>query len=269
MKRTIHFTLVNAGLLIVTAMLLQGCQSSGPGVAVTVSPGAAVPAAEYPDPKPPPSGPGSAEAAVRALNINVTTVALGEGTSVVKTDVQNAVEGGLVGRGFKINATRPEVSVMLQASASEFDSMGNFYVYKGDVAASVTREFDGKLMGKEKISVKGERTLDRKPALQALSKDLASETSAWVADTCTTAMSGLEALDVTVRRTWKKGEQAGYARKFVRTVKAFPGVVKCVVVGQAPAEGQIVFRVVYYKEQIPEGLLFRIAEDPGLNIEFE
>lgn len=266
-KKSIQWSTVLGTFL--AAMLGAGCRTATTG---QIAPSPVTGPVVAPPPTPvsaPARAPeiGAAPAVVRPLNVAVAASASGDGADIVGARVKKAVEGVLVRQGHTLRTTGPEnVRITLGVRTRLKDRLGNFYLYSGDVDAAVERTMDGLSLGKRQITGDGKRTLDKTPALQALADVLSAETSQWLTQALDQAAARLEAQDITVKRAWKAGSDAEYSRTFVDQVGRLPGVVSCRNVRQDYSSRTMVFRVVYFKDKFPEGILNRIAVTPALNL---
>ncbi len=187
--------------------------------------------------------------------------------AVVAGRVRDAVEGALA-PSVKINPQMTDILVDLQVNATLFDKSGDFSLYRGEVQAVVTRMFDGKVLGRNTWVEKGARQLGDAEACRAVADVLAKQAAPWVARTIEPASQGLAAADVRLAAPFyrRTQTQAAYAAQFVETVKKLDGIVSCVLVQQDLAANQMTFRVVYFKEKFPEGLLNRLTLQQDLDL---
>ena len=203
----------------------------------------------------------AAQAENQLLNVSVlTTATTGDAEGIVASRVRDAVEGGLAGQ-VTLSPDNPDVIVALTVTTEEFDRSGEFSLYKGEVQAVATRVFDSKLLGRTSFTDKGKRELGAAESLRSVSDALAKDASGWVAKTIAPAVQGLCAVDVRTQAPWyrRKVTQSEYATLFVTEVARIDGVVSCVLKQQDMAAGTMVFRVVYFKDRFPEGLMNRLA----------
>jgi hypothetical protein len=211
-----------------------------------------------------------ADVASDTLNVAVTATGGGPDAAAMTSRAKSAVESALAGAGFRLDASHPDLMVTLRAGAELFDQSGSYFVFNGSVEAEVTRMRDGRLVGKDRFETRGKRTLDREPALRALTDDLASQAKPWLLTACKPDQTGLKAEVLTVyfSRLSTASARAAYAEKFVRRLGngREPGVFSCVLVEEDGATRSQKYRMVCEAKQFPAGLLNRLAgiEELGL-----
>lgn len=253
MKRNKGFGLEVAAM-VVAAGLLTGCASTG---RMAPAGGSGVVADT--------AAPASAATAAALLNVQVGA----REQDPVSVAVRDAVKGRLTGENFQMAEDLPDLRVTLDVTTKPFDQSGNYWVFDGQVDASVTRMFDQRLLGRETLTARGERKLGKEEAQEAVGGALASKTASWVAGVAASGKSGLAANDITIRRyllNRLSRDDAEYARFFISRVAQVDGVVSCVVASQDYATHTVTFRVVYYAQKFPEGLLNRLAAMDDLGI---
>ena len=250
-RRVITWLQYSIGIILVTT-LAQGCATRGRiGGANTPDSISSV----------------AAESQARLLNVQVSASPQGEKeASSVANSVKSAVEGKLAAKGFAVNDTSPDIKVALNVGVNLFDQSGGYYRYEGNVDASVQRTRDTKILGQTVVAAKGDRKLGQSSALQAVSGKLGADTADWVAGVATPLQSGLSANDITIKRPLLTRDDPAYVKMFVDTVGAIDGVLSCTLVSQNYGSKTMVFRVVYYKDSFPEGLLNRLATIQDLGI---
>lgn len=208
-----------------------------------------------------------ADTTVAQLNVAVNTTALeDEESKAVAERVENEVEGLLSASGFKINSFTADLLIAMSVDAVQFDEVGNAYRYEGEVRASARRTADGLLIGKKSFEAKGERQHGQSDALNALATELAGETGAWLVQTCTAAASELSAENITINRHGVIGNDSKYAKAFFQEVKDMEGVITCELIGVYSKARQMVFRVVYFKDKFPAGILNELATNKDLGM---
>jgi hypothetical protein len=211
----------------------------------------------------------AADSENQLLNVSVqSTQPAFEDAGIVAARVRAAVEGGLAGQ-VTLSPDNPDIIVALTVTTEEFDRSGEFSLYQGEVQAVATRVFDNKILGRNTFTGKGKRELGADEALRSVSGVLAKDTSEWVAKTLAPAVQGLCAVDIRTQAPWyrSKVRQAEYATRFVTEAGRLDGIVSCVLKQQDPGAGTMVFRVVYFKDRFPEGLINRLMQIKTLNLE--
>ncbi len=201
----------------------------------------------------------------RLLNVAVAAT----GAAPVADAVRRKVESGLAEKQFNLDAQAPDMQVNLTVSQTVFDRSGNYVILDGTADASVTRSFDRQTVGHQTLTVRADRQLGEDVAARVLGEKLGSAAAEWVVKTAGSAVIDLAAVDVTVRRPWRPfsgSDVAAYAKLFTDRVSAIPGVKSCRVVSQENADRTLVFRVLYFRQEIPEGVLNRIANVKDLGI---
>jgi len=201
----------------------------------------------------------------RRLNIAVDA----KGPAPVADAVRRKVENGLAEKQFNLDAKVPDIQVNLAVATTVFDKSGNYVVLEGTADASVTRAFDRQTVGHQTLTVRADRQLGEDVAARALGEKLGGAAAEWVTKTAASGVVDLAAVDVTVRRPWRPfsgSDVAAYAKLFTDRVSAVPGVRSCRVVSQENADRTLVFRVLYFRQEIPEGILNRIANVKDLEI---
>jgi hypothetical protein len=128
---------------------------------------------------------------------------------------------------------------------------------------------DQKLLAHEVATASGERRLGQPEALDAVAGKLATDTAAQVVQACAPLKTKLAANDITVKRPFmslRKNDPA-YAEAFVARVARMEGVLACTLVDQSYEQQTMVFRIVYYRDTYPQGLLNRLALVKELQIQ--
>ena len=266
MNKSLGTTAAVAALLAVVVAAGTGCRSTTARVTPAgTEPARTAPQIDVQEPAGP--APARAELAVSRLNVSMTTRAAGgEPAASVAQRVDKAAQGSLAERGFTLDATPADLVVKLNVSANEFDSIGNYHRYSGEVDAEARRACDARLLGREQIAERGKRQLERTPAIHALADELAARTGSWVARTCSTAASRLRADNVVITRRHEQDDDAAFARRFVARTRAMEGVLSCELIEQDYDRHEMVFRVVYFRDKFPAGLLNALAREPRLGI---
>lgn len=215
-----------------------------------------------------PQGPDSVINTAETVNLNIAVTA--SGTPPVADLVRRKVEGSLAQKSFNLDAKAPDVKVTLESSHKFIDTYAGRAIYEGTVDAAVIRVHDGQLLGRKIVPMRGERVFGEDNALRSLGDKLGVATAEWVTKTAQAGANDLVATDIKIRRPWRPfpgRDAASYATKFVEQVSRLEGVVTCRVIAQDRPDRTLVFRVVYYRREVSEGVLNRIANRlPDLGI---
>ncbi len=201
----------------------------------------------------------------RLLNVAVAAT----GAAPVADMVRRKVENGLAEKQFNLDAQAPDIQVNLAVAQTVFDRSGSYVILEGTVDASVTRVFDRQALGHRTLTLRGDRQLGEDNAARSLGEKLGSAASEWVLKTAVSGVVDLAAVDISVRRPWRPfsgSDLAAYAKLFTDRVAAIPGVKACRVVSQQNPDRTLVFRVMYFRQEIPEGILNRIGNVKDLEI---
>lgn len=243
-------------LAVISIAVLAGCSTTGHRKPV-------IPA----EPDYDKSSAATADSAAAKLNVSVKTVsAEDDDTRTVANRVRNTVKGRLAASGFSINNMPADLRVVLNVETAPFDKLGNTYRFSGEVESTARRLFDGRLMGRETIALKGKREQGKSDALRALANQLAKKAGAWLVDTCTAATSGLGADNVFINRRGVIGNDSEYAETFVRQVQNMDGVISCELIDQNFDDRKMTFRIVYFKDKFPAGILNGLANKSELEM---
>lgn len=171
----------------------------------------------------------------------------------------------LVASGYDRVPAVNEADISIQASYSGevFDRSGNYVLYDGTASAQVIRLADRKVLSQTRFVERGPRTLEDDRALEANVLQVADRLSGWMSGALSPAKIGIAASNVTVSNHDLTPKQ--YPRRFIDAVSATEGVTAARYLGLDQG-GDFVFRVVYFPDQVPEGLLTRLRSIQGLNI---
>ena len=208
------------------------------------------------------------EAATRLLNVEVKTRPGDSNAEQVAQAVRKAIEGELASKRFAMDAKEPDILVEFGVDITPFDKSGNYYRFNGKGDVKAVRSRDGRLLGQRVVSVSGERKLGLSESLSGLSEKMGAEMAKWAVDACLPLQTELGANDITVHRRLPSlaMNDPKYVAKFVERVNAMKGIVSCRMVQQDYDSRTVVFRVVYYRDLFPEGLLNRLSLDKELEI---
>ncbi|MEX0321471.1 MAG: hypothetical protein AB3N63_04890 [Puniceicoccaceae bacterium] len=242
-------------ILVLSSLLflLSACQTA----TVTPTPdGQAVPAARDQ----------GALASMVGSKVNASvTISGGKTVQLGKDLLQERLIASLVTSGYEVSEAGPHPDIRIQASydATIFDQSGNYYLYEGTSSAKVVRTWDGKVIAQTRLKEKGPRILEQARALEDNALQVADELDAWLASAVKPSSIGLVASEVTVSRPLFNPRS--YPSRFIERVQSIPGVTNVRYAGD-DASGSFIFRVVYFPEQMPEGLLNKLRSIQSLNI---
>lgn len=213
-------------------------------------------------------GPSMMESAGRLLNVYVQIRPTGKEIGSAADDVKKTIEGDLAAKRFTISAAAPDITVTLGVNISLFDKSGSYYRYNGKVDVRVERSRDHRLLGEKKFIVSGMRKLDADEAVLDVSQKLGADVTPWVATVCTPVQGELAAMDITINRFLPAAptSDSRYAKLFVEQANTSPGVVDCRLLRHDYDSRTLVFRVVYSRDLVPEGLVNRLAAIKTLRI---
>jgi len=214
---------------------------------------------------PPPPDRYTVAAESRALNIRVRSET-DNNFREVGDAVRKAVEGRLAAEGFRIAPTMFDIGVDLRVSVEEFDVSGEYFRFAGNVDVSVHRSPDSRLLGRDTIALRGERMLGRAKALGTLADQLAQATAEFVSRAVAPDHADLGVEEITIRRGVFTRGDATYKLRFAELVSRLDGVISCRLVDENLPDRAMTFRVVYFRENFPAGLLNRIRLIPELGL---
>lgn len=198
------------------------------------------------------------------LNFVVDATGADELSQAVAAEVGRRVVGELAKANMRQNAQMTDVRVSLDVEAELYNQRADFHIYRGDLDARVTRSSDRMVVGRTQIHAEGKFGQGPAEGRKNLAQKMSDEAAAWIAETATGEKLGLAAMDITIEHRFLAKVKADYVDSFVREVSGLDGVVSCAVVWQKPGE-YVTFRVVYFAEKFPEGLLNAITLVKELN----
>lgn len=250
-----------AGLAVGVALAGAGCR--GPKIAVAPAPGTTTVSRPFAGGAGQTQEAADADVASDLFNVKVTASGGGADAEAMASRARGSIEAALVAAGFRLDDSQADLHVSLSPSAEVFDQSGNYFVFNGAVDAEVVAARTGRLVGKQRFETRGKRTLDRAPALRALSDDVTAPAKTWIVTACQPDMTGLKAEIVTVYfgRLSTAAERAEYVRRFVNVVNGLreEGVLSCALVQEDAANRSQKYRIVCEAKRFPEGVLNRLA----------
>ena len=255
-------------LLVVAGGLVigSGCQTAVPveNPPLVVAP---------PKPTPPVLPPaGALNPAVEdkvALNVMVVATGADADSTALANRLAAALKSKLTEGGYRLaDKIGADVIVELSATAREFDRSGNYLLLEGEASVKAKRATDGKLLGEQAYTAKGDRKLGAVAALQSLAGKFGTGPAEWTAKTVTaeTAGLGVSALRVRCSGDWQEGKVPAYAEMFLAKAQAQPGMVRCIIVAHDYGQRVITFRMVYFKDKFPDGVYTRLYAIPELRL---
>jgi hypothetical protein len=179
--------------------------------------------------------------------------------------IQQSLASAVVASGYILEDAPAAADLALHASykADLFDQSGNYFLYDGTASARIVRKVDGKVLAQTRLEERGPRALEERRALEANAQRVSDALIAWLDREMNPAAVGIVASDVTISRpTFYRRD---YPSTFIEKVGAVPGVTAVRFVGE-DSGGNFIFRVIYFPEEIPEGLLARLRSIRTLNI---
>lgn len=199
------------------------------------------------------------------LQIAVDTFAADKADYPLASAIEKQVAGRLNQQGLQVTPAGGDLSVGIAVSSAVFDRSGNYYRMEGTADASVKRNVDRSTVDSKIINVRATRKLGEAAARDALVSELSRETADWVGSTLGDNSLQISANDITVRVPLFR-DKANYTKKFIREVRKVGGVSSVILVQEDANRKELTFRMVYFKNKIPEGILFRIARIDELGI---
>lgn len=219
-----------------------------------------------------PSEPVQVRPLMRNPAASVKATPADESSRIVAAAIQSSVEGDLAKRGFAVNARGPVDSlVSLSVSRRETARLGDWRVYEGSADVQVSDASSGKLLGSSSFSAAGERSLDERKGEAAIIAKLSRDVTGWLAKTIPAKKVAVpppppgNAVSTLMIRPADPMEPSANVlrvqRRFLDAVSRHPGIVSCMLVGEAPERREFAFRVVYDPNAFPDGLLNTIVLD--------
>jgi hypothetical protein len=211
----------------------------------------------------------TAEEHARLLNLRIDARGSGAHDKTVAGLVGRSVSGSLLRQGYRMEDGTADVLVSLTAEAKVFDKSGNYYRHDGTLDAEVSLPPARRKIGRQSFTARGDRKLGETESLRDLAARLAEPAEEWVRTLAGPLGSELAVNDVVVRRSRLnavKTPDSRYAERFVKRVSELDGVISCELVGQDRVAHGMTFRIVYYRQKFPAGMLNRLANMSGLEL---
>ncbi len=207
----------------------------------------------------------SATSRASQLRISVDAMPLDSKDRDLAGAVEKQVQGKLNQQGLQVTPQGGDLSVGISVSSALFDKSGNYYRWEGTADTSIRRNVDLSTVDSKLINVRASRKLGEAAARDVLVAELSRETADWVGGNMGDRSLQLSANDIQIKVPfWRNA--ADYSQTFIREVRQVSGVANVMLVEQDSAQKLLTFRVVYFQNKIPEGILYRIARIDGLNI---
>lgn len=184
--------------------------------------------------------------------------------------IRKRVLDHLMRSGFKPARGDGELSINLEVAVDEVDRTGSMYVYDAEADASLGRAFDMSTVRTRNFMIEGEATRGKVKALARVAEPMADQVTDWIVAQGIDSLAGVEAIQVNIAYPrFFGGDPKSYPDLFVRTVRSelrSRGVLDCRVVAHSPVSRQSRFRIVYYPENFPAGILTELVNLPGLKL---
>lgn len=199
------------------------------------------------------------------LQIAVDAYAVDAADRYLARSIEKQVEGRLNRQGLQVIPEGGDLSVDIAVSSDVFDRSGNYIRMEGTADTTVKRNYDRSTVDSQSIAVRASRRLGEAAARDALVTELSRKTADWTVASLGDRSLQISANDITVSVSIFRNA-ADYSRKFIREVSRVDGVASVTLIPEDSRRKNLTFRVVYFKNKIPEGILRRIARIDGLNI---
>ncbi len=148
-----------------------------------------------------------------------------------------------------------DVVVGVAATSKPFDRIGNFFIYEATGEAKIIRVADGRLLGSESFSVRGERKLEEDQARRNAVARVGDELVPWTLKRIQPSSLGLKAADVDVSYDRKDSIEGIMDR-----LSGHPAIVSVRSLDEDPRRRQAKLRVVYTIESLVRPIDVEIAE---------
>jgi hypothetical protein len=162
------------------------------------------------------------------------------------------VTGSLTDAGYLVTGGSPFITVLLNPDYRLFDTFGNYHVYEGTCSVSIRRA-DGKTLGSEIFSVKGDRQLDKPKALLAAQRKTAQAVSEYILGQCRAVTTGIESKIVSFN-----GYPEWRVRSATDRLRAKRGIFSCERIAEQGAAVQ--YRLIYSTDAFPDGIRYEIEQ---------
>ena len=210
----------------------------------------------------------------RPLRVSVDVKAENPEVATVARRLREQTAGVMTGCGYAVTpAKEADASVAISLASSVFDKSGNFYVVDFSVpSATLTSRLAGDYIAAGNFEkVRGERTLDLAPAVEAAASKVVPKIIEWAPNAVNGAVrSGRLPLNVNAsasvledviscrRRSWWTSEDPVYIDSFARFLAGVDGVKSVQPLGRS-GRRTWQFRIVYDAARFPGGFLNAVA----------
>ena len=263
-----------AGMLVVAALAAGALAIGGTGCVTKAVPVENPPQVVKPIPPTPPVQPPAgalnpAREDKGALNVAVTASGADADSAMLADRLAVSLKSKLAESGYRLaEKDVADVTVELSATTREFDRSGNYLLLEGEASVKAKRVTDGKLLGEQTYTAKGDRKLGAPAALLSLAGKFGTGPAEWAAKTVIAEAAGLgvSSLRVICTGVWVDGKVPAYAEMFMAKAQAQPGMVRCIIASHDYAKREITFRMVYFKDKFPDGVYTRLYAIPELRL---
>ncbi|MDD3954196.1 MAG: hypothetical protein PHY82_09810 [Lentisphaeria bacterium] len=198
------------------------------------------------------------------LNFQVLPQWTDEDSRLVADEIARRLTGRLAEANLRQHQARADIRVYLKTNAALYNKRADFHVYKGELDLLVERVFDRQVLQRTQLTGEGKPGQGAAEGRRLLGAALAEQAGSLVLENCSSARTGLVAADISIQDRFLAQADADYVSRFVREVQGLEGVVSCALIAHERG-GQALFRVVYFAEKFPQGLMNAISLVGNLN----
>lgn len=218
----------------------------------------------------------TASAVLEQVRVLVRQASRGGDAEQVAVLLGNGVQGALAAAGYRVVFDgHADIIADLGVTSEPLNARGTRVVYKGDADVAVTRAPELNVMSgqqmkdmvaRNRFDVTGSLGRGRGEALKSVADKLSATVSPWLADACLKVGGKLEVCIVTIANGWFLSPHSDYPTRFVQRVRAMPGVYDCTILATDNVNKTMQARIVYDRDQFPDGVMNRLYTMPELNI---
>ncbi len=193
----------------------------------------------------------------KCISVAIVANKKGDGADFVSEKIAKSVKAQILSEGYSVVNAKADVTVSFDTVVSCFDKSGNYYVFDAEISKlSVLKNCDKSVIAAGRIdSKRGERILDKEPALAPIAESLSHEAAAWIDNSLTIDKLGITAATVEFTRTGALAESdSAYIANVVKVLSSIKGVRDCRVIKTDNAKRKFEIKVIYDKLAFPEGL---------------